>query len=73
MEPRCIIQRRKFAREFKLKAVKLIRDRGVSYAQASQDLGVHSTQLSNWVKSFVVDPQHAFPGKEHKNNSLTVV
>jgi len=33
------MQRRKFAREFKLEAVKLIRDRGVSYAQASQRLG----------------------------------
>jgi transposase-like protein len=29
---------RRFTREFKLEAVRLIRDRGVSYAQASQDL-----------------------------------
>jgi transposase-like protein len=39
------MERRKFTREFKLEAVKLIRDRGVSYAQASHDLGVHPTQL----------------------------
>jgi transposase-like protein len=39
------MERRKFTREFKLEAVKLIRDRGVSYAQASQDLRVHPTQL----------------------------
>ena len=32
----------KFTREFKLEAVRLIRERGVSYAQASQDLSVHS-------------------------------
>lgn len=32
---------RKFTREFKLKAVRLIKERGVSYMQASQDLGVH--------------------------------
>jgi transposase-like protein len=39
-------ERRKFTREFKLEAVRrLIRDRGVSYAQASQDLGVHQSQL----------------------------
>jgi transposase len=57
------MQRRKFTREFKLEAVKLIRDRGVSCAQASQDLGVHPTQLRNWAKSFADDPQHAFPGQ----------
>jgi len=56
------MERRRFTREFKLEAVRLIRDRGVSYAQASQDLGVHPTQLRNWVKAFADDPQHAFPG-----------
>jgi transposase-like protein len=50
-------------REFKLEAVRLIKERGVSYAQASADLGVHPTQLRNWVKQFADDPQHAFPGQ----------
>ena len=56
------MERRRFTREFKLEAVRLIRDRGVSYAQASADLKVHPTQLRNWVKAFGDDPQHAFPG-----------
>ncbi len=30
--------------------------------QASQDLGVHPSQLRDWVKKFADDPQHAFPG-----------
>ena len=34
------MERRQFTREFKLEAVRLIRERGVSYAQASKDLGV---------------------------------
>ena len=55
-------RRRKFTREFKLEAIRLIKERGVSYAQASQDLGVHVSQLRNWVKAFADDPQHAFPG-----------
>jgi hypothetical protein len=33
------MERRKFTREFKLEAMRLIKIRGVSYAQASQDLG----------------------------------
>ena len=45
------MERRQFTREFKLEAVRLIKDRGVSYAQASADLGVHPTQLRNWVCS----------------------
>jgi hypothetical protein len=36
--------------EFKLEAVRLIKDRGVSYVQASEDLGVHTSQLRDWVK-----------------------
>src|SRR5574340_895075 len=54
--------RRQFTREFKLEAVRLIKERGVSVAQASQDLGVHQSQLRDWVKKFADDPAHVFPG-----------
>jgi transposase-like protein len=57
------MERRKFTREFKLEAVRLIKDRGVSYTQAAQDLGVHQSQLRDWVKKLADDPQHAFPGQ----------
>src|SRR3954453_4286880 len=56
------MERRQFTREFKLEAVRLIKDRGVSYVQASQDLDVHVSQLRDWVKKFSDDPQQAFPG-----------
>jgi transposase len=56
------MERRKFTREFKLEAVRLVKDRGVSYVQASEDLGVHTSQLRDWVKKFADDPPHAFPG-----------
>ena len=56
------MERRKYTREFKLEAVRLIKERGVGYAQASRDLGVHGTVLRNWVKAFADDPQHSFPG-----------
>src|SRR3954453_2373459 len=57
------MERRKFTREFKLEAVRVIKERGVSYTQASADLGGHQSQLRGWVKSFGDDPQHAFPGQ----------
>jgi putative transposase len=57
------MERLQFTREFNLEAVRLIKQRGVSYAQASKDLGVHPTQLPNWLTQFADDPQHAFPGQ----------
>ena len=41
-----------FRREFKLEAVRLVRERGVSVAQASRDLDVHENVLRKWVKEF---------------------
>jgi len=55
--------RRQFTKEFKVEAVRLIRDRGVSVAQASRDLDVHENLLRNWLKQFEQDPRRAFPGQ----------
>ena len=55
-------RRRRFSREFKFEAVKLIRERGVSAAQAARDLDVHENVLRKWVKEFGSDPVQAFPG-----------
>ena len=57
------MERRKFTREFKFEAVKLITERGVTVAQASRDLGVHGAVLRRWVKDGAADPQQAFPGQ----------
>ena len=55
--------RRQFSREFKLEAVKLVKERGVSVAQAARDLDVHENVLRKWVRELAGDAQHAFPGK----------
>ena len=56
------MQRRRFSREFKIEAVRLVRERGVSVAQAGRDLDVHENVLRKWVKELGSDPAHAFPG-----------
>jgi len=56
------MRRRKFSREFKLEAVRLVKDRGVSVAQAARDLDLHENVLRKWVRELGADPQHAFPG-----------
>ena len=57
------MQRRKFSREYKLEAVKLVKERGVSVAQAARDLDVHENVLRKWVREYGDDPSQSFPGK----------
>ena len=52
-----------FSREFKLEAVRLMRERGVSVAQAARDLDLHQNMLRSWVRDFASDPAQAFPGQ----------
>ena len=57
------MERRKFSREFKLEAVKLVSERGVGFAQAARDLDLHVNVLRKWVREQAADPRQAFPGK----------
>jgi transposase len=56
------MQRRKFGREFKVEAVRLIKERGVAVAQAARDLDVHENVLRKWVKELSADPAQASQG-----------
>ena len=55
--------RRRFSREFKVEAVKLVLERRVAMAQAARDLDVHVNVLRTWVRAHRADPGHAFPGE----------
>ena len=55
-------QRRQFSREFKVEAVRLVLERGVSASQAARDQGIHVNVLRNWVREQRANPTHAFPG-----------
>ena len=57
------MERRKFTREFKIEAVKLIQERGVTVVQAARDLGVHGTVLRRWVQECAANAPQAFPGQ----------
>ena len=57
--------RRTFSREFKLEAVKLVRDRGVAVVQACRDLDIAESVLRRWVRESEADPRFAFPGQGH--------
>jgi len=46
-----------------VEAVKLVRERGVTLAQAARDLDVHPNVLRAWMREQQADPVHAFPGE----------
>lgn len=54
--------RRKFTPEFKLEAIKLVRERGMTVRQAAGDLGLHENLLRRWIKDVTVHREQAFPG-----------
>ena len=53
---------KKFSREFKLEAVKMVKDRGVAARQVSRDLDINENMLRRWIKELSEDPHEAFPG-----------
>lgn len=56
-------QRRKHTREFKIEAVRLITEQGLTVARVSKDLGINANMLTRWKKEFQGDEAQAFPGK----------
>ena len=58
--------KRKFDKEFKCNAVRLVKEQGISIVQASHDLGIGKSTLQRWVKEI---KKHgiaaAFPGEGH--------
>ena len=54
--------RRRYSREFKVEAVRLVVERRVTIAQAARDLKVHANVLRSWVRAYRADPTQAFPG-----------
>lgn len=54
--------RRKFDKEFKLEAVRMVIDGGLSKAEVGRRLGVNQGVIGNWVKTFHADGVLSFPG-----------
>lgn len=55
--------RRSFTREFKLEAVKLVTERGMTASQVGRDLGISPNIVSRWAREAAEDKKQAFPGR----------
>lgn len=54
--------RRKFTREFKVSAVKLVNEQGYSVPEAAKSLGVDATSMRCWIQKFSGEPGLAASG-----------
>ena len=59
--------RKKYTREFKQDAVRLVTEQGYKQSEAARNLGIDRGMLGRWVKEFQQDESEAFRG----NGKLT--
>lgn len=55
-------QRRTYSREFKVQALEMIVDQGLSVAEVSRELGVHQNVLRKWKLKLAEDGEAGFRG-----------
>jgi len=65
--------RRTFSREFKIEAVKLVKEGGVSVPQACRDLDLAESILRRWMREAAAAPSSAFPGHGQPHAELAEV
>jgi transposase len=56
-------QRRRYDKQFKLDALRMVQESDRSIASIARDLGIHPNLLYKWREQLLADPDHAFPGK----------
>ncbi len=58
-------KKKRFDRDFKISAVKMVTEGGHKAAEVARSLGIHQNQLYNWKRKFSDQGEKAFPGKGH--------
>ena len=56
------MSRRKYTKEFKIEAVRLVEESDVPVFDAARELGVHPNSLYKWRRQYLADGEEAFPG-----------
>jgi len=58
-----MVTRRKYDKEFKREAVRLVLEEGRPAAEVERKLGTGSNMVSRWVREFREDSEYSFPGQ----------
>ena len=61
--------RRKYDRQFKIEAVRLVTEDGRKAIDVARNLGIHVNLIYLWKKQFSEDPKESFPGKGNLKES----
>ena len=56
---------RKYDRQFKEEAVRLVTEGGRQVTEVARGLGIHENLLHTWKRKYKKDPSGSFPGKGH--------
>ena len=62
-------QRRDYTKEFKLEAVRLVTEEGMTVRQVADDLGINRSNLNRWKRQYERDAEEAFPGNGRMKES----
>ena len=57
--------RKTYTREFKLQALRMVTDQGLSVAEAARRLGIRENLIRNWKRAAKEHGTGAFPGHGH--------
>ena len=55
-------KRRSFSREFKLEAVRMITEGGLSVSEVARELDIHVNVVRSWQRQLAAEGDQAFPG-----------
>lgn len=56
---------KRFDRDFKVSAVKMVTDEGQKASEVARSLGIHPNMLYSWKKKYALNGEKAFVGKGH--------
>src|SRR3989338_2739724 len=59
------VKKKRFDRDFKISAVKMVTQEGHKASEVARSLGIHPNQLYNWKRKYSDNGEKAFPGKGH--------
>ncbi|MEK7836441.1 MAG: transposase [candidate division NC10 bacterium] len=57
--------KRKYDKQFKDEAVKLVTESNRAVTEVARGLGIHENLLHTWKRKYQEDPSGSFPGKGH--------
>lgn len=61
--------RRKFDKEFKLQAVKMVLEDEIPVVEVAKRLEVNQVQIHKWKQEYAAAGKEAFPGKGHQSSA----